>query len=78
MNGALRSPLRIVGLLLVVLGILGAVSGRLTYTEETHDASIGPIEISVKDRETIRIPLWAGVLTAIAGAALIVVPKGRN
>jgi hypothetical protein len=70
----MRSPLKILGVILLVLGILGLVYGRLTYTEETHDANLGPIELSVKDKETVQIPVWAGVLTAVAGAALIVVP----
>ncbi len=70
----MRTPLRILGVVLLVLGILGMVYGRLTYTEETHDAKIGPIEFSEKDKETVRIPVWAGILTTIAGAALVLVP----
>jgi hypothetical protein len=70
----MRAPLRILGVVLLVLGIVGLAYGRLTYTKETHDAKVGPIEFSVKDKETVRIPVWIGILTTIAGAALVILP----
>jgi len=74
----MRTPLRILGAVLLVLGIVGLLYGRFTFTQETHDAKIGPIEFSVKDKETVRIPVWAGILTTIAGAALVIVPIGTR
>ena len=35
--------------------------GGLTYTKETHQAKIGPFEMAVKEKETVNIPVWAGV-----------------
>ena len=70
----MRNSLRIVGVVLLVLGLVGLLYGRLTYTKETHDAKIGPIVFSVKDKETVRIPVWAGILATVAGAALVLVP----
>ena len=70
----MRTPLRILGVVVLVLGLVSIAYGKLTYTKETHDAKIGPIELSVKDKETVRIPVWAGILATIAGAALVMVP----
>jgi hypothetical protein len=47
--------------------------GGFTYTRESHDASLGPIELSVKDNETVNIPVWAGVGAIVAGALMLLV-----
>ena len=66
------SPIKILALVLVALGILGLVYGGFTYTKSTHDAKIGPIELSVKDKETINVPVWAGVAAIVVGGVLFV------
>lgn len=67
-----------IGLVLIFAGILGLVYGGFTYTSDTHDAKIGPLELSVKDKETVNVPIWAGV-GAIAVGGLLLMPwkKGR-
>ncbi len=57
---------------LILVGALGLVYGGFTYTKETHEAKIGPIELSVKDKETVNIPIWAGVGAIVIGGALLV------
>ena len=66
---------RIVGIILIALGVLGLLYGSFTYTKETHDAKIGPIELSVKDKETVNVPLWASVAAIAAGVGLLVIRK---
>ena len=68
------APLRVIALLLIVGGVLALAYGGFTYTQETHEADIGPIELSVKDRERVNIPAWAGIAAVGAGALLLVVP----
>ena len=68
------APQRLLALLLIVGGLLALVYGGFTYTEETHQADLGPIELSVKDKERVNIPMWAGVAAVGAGALLLVVP----
>ena len=71
------SPIKLVSILLIVGGILALVYGNFSYTKETHDAKIGPLELSVKDKETVNIPVWAGVVAIAAGGILLFVrPKG--
>lgn len=70
------SPLKIVAILLIVGGIVGLVYGGFTYTKTTHDAKIGPLEFSVKDKEHVNIPVWAGVAAIVAGGVLLVSRRG--
>jgi hypothetical protein len=67
------NALKIVAIVLIVAGSLGLVYGGFTYTKDTHAAKLGPIELSVKDRETINIPVWAGVGAIAAGVILLFV-----
>jgi TRAP-type C4-dicarboxylate transport system permease small subunit len=65
------TPLRIVALVLLLGGIAALAWGGFSYTRETHEADIGPIELSVEERETVNIPVWAGVGAIVLGAALL-------
>jgi hypothetical protein len=69
------SALKIVALLLIVAGIAGLVYGKFSYTKATHEAKIGPLDFSVKEKKTVNVPLWAGIGAIVAGALLLVVPK---
>ena len=69
------SALRIVAFLLIAAGVIGLLYGGITYTKTTHDAKVGPIELSVKDKETVNIPVWAGVGAIVVGAALLFVRR---
>lgn len=65
---------KIVAIVLIVAGILGLVYGKFSYTKESHNAKLGPIEFSVKDTETVNIPLWTGVVAIVAGGLLLLAP----
>jgi hypothetical protein len=71
------APLRVIAMLLIVGGVLALIYGGFTYTEETHKAELGPIKLSVKDKERVNVPVWAGVGAVGAGALLLVVPAKR-
>lgn len=73
MNG-----LKIIAVILIIAGILGLVYGSFTYTKETHEAKLGPMEMSVKDKQTVDIPEWAGVGSIVAGAALLLFGGGKK
>ena len=72
-----RRLLRGAALILIVLGVLALVYGGFSYTKETHDAKVGPIELSVKDKETVNVPMWAGIGAVVIGAGLLLAGK-RN
>jgi len=69
------SVVRIAALVLIVAGMLGLVYGQFSYTKETHEAKLGPLELSVKDKETVSVPTWAGVGAIVVGSALLFVKK---
>ncbi len=71
------SATRIVAILLIAAGVLGLVYGNFTYTKETHDAKVGPLELMVKEKETVNVPAWAGVAAIAAGAILLLVRAKR-
>ncbi len=66
------NAIRMAGFALIVAGVLGLVYGSFSYTKETHQAKLGPIEISVKDTETINVPVWVGVGAIVIGGLLVV------
>jgi TRAP-type C4-dicarboxylate transport system permease small subunit len=64
-------------LLLIVAGALALLYGGFTYTKKTHQTKIGPIEFAVKEKETVNVPLWAGVASIVVGGVLLFArPKG--
>lgn len=65
------SALKIAAIVLLVGGIVALAYGGFTYTRTTHDAKIGPLEFSVKDKERVNVPVWAGVAAIVAGGALL-------
>ena len=62
---------KLMGVVLLVLGLLALAYGGFTYTKETHSAAVGPIKIEVQDQERVNIPLWLGLAVAIVGGILL-------
>jgi TRAP-type C4-dicarboxylate transport system permease small subunit len=71
------NPLKIVAILLIVAGGLGLAYGGFSYTKATHKAEIGPLQLQVSEKQTVNIPLWAGI-AAIAGGVLLLVMSPRK
>ncbi len=69
------NAIKILAIVLIAAGSLGLLYGGFTYTKETHEAKLGPIELTVKDKETVNIPVWAGVGAIVAGAILLFARK---
>jgi TRAP-type C4-dicarboxylate transport system permease small subunit len=67
--------IKMLAIVLIVAGSLGLLYGGFTYTKDTHQAKIGPIELSVQEKETVNIPIWAGVGAIVAGMVLLFVRK---
>ena len=71
------TPARIIGIVLIVAGLLGLVYQQFSFTKETHQAKIGPLELSVKEKETVNVPLWAS-LGAVGAGVVLLVTGGRK
>jgi hypothetical protein len=71
------SSTKIIAIVLIIAGAIGLAYGQFSYTKETHDAKVGPIELSVKDKETVNVPVWAGVGAIVIGAGLLLAGNRR-
>ena len=69
------NAIRVVALVLIIGGILGLAYGGFTYTKENHQAKIGPVEVNVKEKQTVNIPVWAGVAAIVVGGVLLFARK---
>jgi len=67
------APVRIVGIVLIVAGVLALAYGGFSFTKETHKAEIGPLKLSVAEKENVNVPQWAGIAALVAGVVMVVV-----
>jgi hypothetical protein len=62
---------KLLGAVLLGLGILAVAYGGFSYTKKTNEVNVGPVHFEVKDKERVNVPLWAGVVVAIVGGVLL-------
>lgn len=67
------NAVKLVGIVLIVAGALALGYGSFSYTKESHQTKVGPIEFSIKDTETVNVPVWAGVGAIVIGGLLLLV-----
>jgi hypothetical protein len=65
------SKIKMAAIIFIIVGTLGLIYGQFTYTKETHEAKVGPLEIKVKEKKTLDIPTWAGVGAIAVGVVLL-------
>jgi multidrug transporter EmrE-like cation transporter len=70
-GGDEMSAVKIMAIVLIVAGIVGLLYGSFSYTKETHDIKLGQIEISVAEKQTVNVPVWAGVGAIVVGTVLL-------
>jgi hypothetical protein len=70
--------MRIVAIILVVAGALGLIYGTFSYTKDTTVVKLGPLELTTKEKQTVNVPVWAGIAAIVVGGVLLVFgAKGR-
>lgn len=69
---------RIAGIVLIVLGLAGFFTGGFSFTKDTKQAQIGPIELSVKEKESVNVPQWLSIGAMVAGVLVLVVGARRS
>ena len=65
------NPVRIAGIVLILAGVLGLALGSFSWTQDTQAAKLGPIELSVKEKKTVNVPIWASIGAIVVGGALL-------
>ena len=71
------NQIRVMAILLIALGVAGLAYGGFTYTKDTHETQIGPIELTVKDQRTVNVPIWAGIGAIVLGVGLLLAPPKK-
>ena len=64
--------MRILGVILLILGLAGFFTGGFSFTKETTQARIGPLELSVKEKESVNVPQWLSIGAISVGALVLV------
>jgi multidrug transporter EmrE-like cation transporter len=72
------NAVKIAAIVLIIAGVLGLVYGGFSYTKETHDVKLGPIELSVKEKQNVTIPIWGGVGAIVLGGVLLLYGSKRS
>lgn len=72
------TAVKIAAIVLIAAGVLGLVYGSFSYTKETHEAKLGPIELSIKDQQNVNVPVWAGVGAVTIGGVLLLLRGKRT
>jgi TRAP-type C4-dicarboxylate transport system permease small subunit len=65
------NTVKIGAIVLIVAGVLGLMYGGFSYTQQTHKATLGSVELSVNDKQTVNVPVWAGVGAIVIGGVLL-------
>jgi len=65
------NAIRILAILLIVGGVLGLVYTSFSYTKQTDEIKVGPLEVSVNEKQTVQIPIWAGAGAIVLGGLLL-------
>jgi multidrug transporter EmrE-like cation transporter len=69
---------RLIALALIVAGVLGLAYGGFSYTKDTTAVKLGPLELSVKEKQTVNVPLWAGIGAIVVGGLLLVMGNKKG
>jgi hypothetical protein len=69
------NSVRVIALVLIIGGVLGLAYGSFSYTKENHEAKIGPLNVSVQEKQVVNIPLWVGIGAVVVGAGLLLTPR---
>lgn len=68
---------RVIAIVLIIAGALGLAYQQFSFTKETHQAKIGPLELSVKEKETVNVPLWVSLGAIGVGVVLLVTGRKK-
>lgn len=65
------NPIKIIGVVLVAAGALGLIYGGFSYTKDTTAVKLGPIELTVKEKQSVNVSLWVGIGAIVVGGILL-------
>ena len=63
---------KIAGIVLLIAGALALAYGGFSYTKDSTAVKLGPMELTVKEKKTISVPVWMGIGAIVLGGVLLV------
>jgi uncharacterized membrane protein YidH (DUF202 family) len=72
------NALKTIGIVLIIAGVLALAYGGFSYTKDTTAVKVGPVELSVKEKETVNVPVWAGIGAIVVGGLLLVLGSKKG
>ncbi|OGB47681.1 MAG: hypothetical protein A3F76_11020 [Burkholderiales bacterium RIFCSPLOWO2_12_FULL_65_40] len=66
------TAMRLIGAVLLVLGLAGLLTGGFSFTKDTTQAKLGPLELTVKEKESVNIPQWLSLGAMLIGGVVLV------
>jgi drug/metabolite transporter (DMT)-like permease len=69
---------RVIGLVLIVVGIVVLVWGGVFWTDRDTVLDAGPLEVTTEQREGVAVPPILGGLALVAGIVLLVIPNRKR
>ena len=66
------NAMRLIGAILLVLGLAGLMTGGFSFTKDTTQAMLGPLELTVKEKESVNIPQWLSLGAMLIGGVVLV------
>ena len=67
------NAIKLIAIVLIIGGVLGLTYGGCSNTKDTTAVKLGPLELSVQEKETVNVPVWAGIAAIVAGGLLLVI-----
>lgn len=74
----MNNAMRVIGVLMLVLGLAGFLTGGFSFTKETTQAKLGPMELTVKEKESVNVPQWLSLGAMALGAVVLVLGFRRK
>jgi hypothetical protein len=68
------STAKLAAIILIVAGAIGLAYGGFSYTSSSQEIGIGSLSVTVDEKRTVPVPVWAGLAAVLLGAGLLVVP----
>ncbi|HTV79241.1 MAG TPA: hypothetical protein VMF03_13350 [Steroidobacteraceae bacterium] len=71
------NPVKLIAVVLIIGGALGLAYGGFSYTRNTHEVKVGPLDVALQEKKTIDVPVWAGIAAIVVGGALLLVGRPK-